>query len=159
MKSNYLKIKKKKIKFFLKNQNQKKLKKMKKFSEEELSKLKKLTDEIFVISNNPQLPVVQKMKKIDCCVMNTGLRKINMDYFFCKTCDKEHKFPICKQCAEKCHKGHLIPDYVQGSDDHPAICMCGFKCHNMGKKEKPDCIWFYPFNPLACLSISSTTIS
>ena len=109
---------------------------MKKFSEEELSKLKKLTDEIFVISNNPQLPVVQKMKKIDCYVMNTGLRKINMDYFFCKTCDKEHKFPICKQCAEKCHKGHLIPDYVQGSDDHPAICMCGFKCHNMGKKEK-----------------------
>ena len=52
---------------------------MKKFSEEELSKLKKLTDEIFVISNNPQLTVVQKMKKIDCCVMNTGLRRINMD--------------------------------------------------------------------------------
>ena len=61
---------------------------MKKFSEEELSKLKKLTDEIFVISNNPQLQVT-KDEKIDCYIMYTGLRKKNMDYFFC---DKEKNF-------------------------------------------------------------------
>ena len=33
-----------------------------KISEEELRYLKQLTDEVFVMSNKPQLPLVQKMK-------------------------------------------------------------------------------------------------
>lgn len=103
---------------------------------EDKEKLRKITDEIFLLSSKPQLPLVQKMKRIDCSVMDGGLRKFNMDYFYCKNCDKEHKFPICLKCKDECHKGHIFSDYVKASDDHLAICMCGFKAHNMRKKEK-----------------------
>ena len=107
-------------------------------NEDKLKALRQLTDEVFVISNKPQLSIVQKMKQISCDIMATGIKKVAMDYFFCKTCDKEHKFPICKVCAEKCHKGHLILDYVQASEEHPAICMCGFKGHNIMNKKKEE---------------------
>ena len=105
-------------------------------NEDKLKALHQLTDEVFVISNKPQLAIVQKMKQISCDIMSTGIKKVPMDYFFCKTCDKEHKFPICKVCAERCHKGHLILDYIQANEDHPAICMCGYKGHNMINKKK-----------------------
>ena len=107
-------------------------------NEDKLKALRQLTDEVFVISNKPQLGIVQKMKQISCDIMATGIKKIAMDYFFCKTCDKEHKFPICKVCAERCHKGHLILDYVQANEEHPAICMCGFKGHNIKNKKKEE---------------------
>ena len=108
------------------------------FNEDNLKAFHKLTDEVFVISNKPQLSVVQKMKQIPCDIMATGIHKIPMEYFFCKTCDKERKFPICKVCAEQCHKSHLILDYVQASEDHLSICMCGFKGHIIKIKKKEE---------------------
>ena len=111
---------------------------MRNHNEDKLKALRQLTDEVFVISNKPQLGIIQKMKQINCDIMSTGIKKIAMDYFFCKTCDKEHKFPICKVCAERCHKGHLILDYVQANEEHPAICMCGFKGHNIINKKKEE---------------------
>ena len=107
-------------------------------NEDKLKALHQLTDEVFVISNKPQLGIVQKMKQIPCDIMATGIKKVAMDYFYCKTCDKEHKFPICKVCAERCHKGHLILDYIQANEDHPAICMCGYRGHNMINKKKEE---------------------
>ena len=111
---------------------------MRHHNEDKLKALRQLTDEVFVISNKPQLGIIQKMKQISCDIMATGIKKIAMDYFYCKTCDKEHKFPICKVCAERCHKGHLILDYVQANEEHPAICMCGFKGHNIINKKKEE---------------------
>mgnify|MGYP004451844731 CR=1 FL=1 len=109
---------------------------MHKHNEDEFKELKELTDEAFVKSNKPQLAIVQKMKQIPCNIMSTGPKKVAMDYFFCKVCDKEHKFPICKICGERCHKGHHLSDYIQANEDHPAICMCGFKCHSMPNNKK-----------------------
>ena len=60
---------------------------MNEFSEDNLKALHQLTDEVFVISNKPQLSVVQKMKQISCDIMATGIHKVPMDYFFCKTCN------------------------------------------------------------------------
>ena len=111
------------------------------YSEDNLKALHKLTDEVFVISNKPQLSVVQKMKQISCDIMATGIRKVPMDYFFCKTCDKERKYPICKVCAERCHKNHLVLDYVQASEGHLSICMCGFKGHIIKIKKKEEEIY------------------
>ena len=111
---------------------------MNEFSEDNLKALHQLTDEVFVISNKPQLSVVQKMKQISCDIMATGIHKVPMDYFFCKTCDKEHKYPICKVCAEQCHRSHLILDYVQASEGHLSICMCGFKGHTIKNKKKEE---------------------
>ena len=67
---------------------------MDRYSEDELRILKQISEEIFVISNKPQLPFVQKMKATPCDIMSTGYKKIASDFFFCKACDKEHKYPI-----------------------------------------------------------------
>ena len=53
-----------------------------KYSEDELHSLKQITDEVFIISNKPQLPLVQKMKKIQCDVMSTGYTKVEVDFFY-----------------------------------------------------------------------------
>ena len=108
----------------------------KKVSDDEISQLKRLTDEVFLISNKPLLPLVQKMKHTGCTIMATGVKKIVMEYCYCKTCDKENKFPMCTFCSKACHKDHIISDIIPPSEDHPLYCMCGYKCHNMGKKEK-----------------------
>ena len=111
---------------------------MSKKSDDEIIQLKRITDEVFMVSNKPQLPLVQKMKHTTCSIMKTGMRKTSMDYYYCKTCDKENKFPMCKYCAAKCHKDHIVSDLNLASEDHLVMCMCGYKCHNMSKKEKED---------------------
>ena len=52
------------------------------------------------------MELIAIFKQIKCPVLKHGLKKIVMDYYFCKTCDKEQKFPICYSCLIKCHKGH-----------------------------------------------------
>jgi hypothetical protein len=111
---------------------------MNRYSEDELRVLKQITEEVFVISNKPQLPFVQKMKQIPCDIMSTGSKKVQGDFFFCKACDKEHKYPICKKCFDKCHKGHLKSDNIKPMEGVPSICMCGYKCHSMLNKKKEE---------------------
>ena len=55
---------------------------MDRYSEDELRILKQISEEIFVISNKPQLPFVQKMKNIPCDIMATGYKKIAGDFFY-----------------------------------------------------------------------------
>ena len=109
-----------------------------KYSEDELHYLKQLTDEVFVISNKPQLPLVQKMKQSQCEVMSSGFTKILGEFYYCKTCDKEHKYPICRYCFEKCHRGHKKIDNVRPNEEVPNLCMCGYKCHSMSNKKKEE---------------------
>ena len=51
-------------------------------NEDKLKALNQITDEVFVISNKPQLSLVKKMKQIPCDIMKTGVHKVAMDYFF-----------------------------------------------------------------------------
>ena len=50
------------------------------YSEDNLKALHKITDEVFVVSNKPQLSLIQKMKQIPCDIMATGIHKVPMDY-------------------------------------------------------------------------------
>ena len=109
-----------------------------KYTDEELRFLKQLTDEVFVISNKPQLALVQKMKQTPCDVMSNGFTKILGDFFYCKSCDKEHKYPICQCCFDKCHKGHFKGDNIKPNELTPTLCMCGYKCHSMSNKKKEE---------------------
>ena len=111
---------------------------MNRYSEDELRILKQMSEEVFVISNKPQLPFVQKMKQTACDIMSTGFKKVAGDFFYCKACDKEHKFPICKKCFDKCHKGHLKSDNIKPIEIIPSYCMCGYKCHSMLNKKKEE---------------------
>ena len=47
---------------------------MDRYSEDELRILKQMSEEIFVISNKPQLPIVQKMKQTPCDIMSAGFK-------------------------------------------------------------------------------------
>ena len=109
-----------------------------KYTVEELQYLKQLSEEVFIITNKPQLPLVQKMKQNPCDVLSNGFTKVIGEYFYCKSCDKEHKYPICKSCFDKCHKGHLKIDNVKPPEDVPTLCMCGYKCHSMSQKKKEE---------------------
>ena len=111
---------------------------MDRYSEDEIRILKQMSEEVFVISNKPQLPFVQKMKQTACDIMSTGFKKVAGDFFYCKACDKEHKFPICKKCFDKCHKGHLKSDNIKPIEIIPSYCMCGYKCHSMLNKKKEE---------------------
>ena len=63
-----------------------------KYSEEELQYLKKLSEEVFVISHKPQLPLVQKMKQNPCDVLSNGFTKVIGDFYYCKS--YSHPRPI-----------------------------------------------------------------
>jgi len=58
-----------------------------------------------------------------------------MDYFTCKDC----KFNwICKPCAETCHKGHQISEYISNHRPTWACCYCvkNKKCSIVNNKTK-----------------------
>ena len=78
------------------------------------------------------------MKNASYDIMSTGFKKIAGDFFYCKACDKEHKFPICNKYFDKCHEGHLKSDNIKSIDIIPSYCMYGFKCHSMLNKKKEE---------------------
>jgi len=56
-----------------------------------------------------------------------------MDYYTCKDC----KFNwICKPCAESCHKGHTITEYIMAHQPTWACCYCvkNKKCQIVNQK-------------------------
>ena len=54
-----------------------------------------------------------------------------MDYYFCKTCDKENKFPLCHSCLLKCHKGHQGSALKKASSDNLIRCTCAMNNHQI----------------------------
>ena len=66
------------------------------YSEDNLKALHQITDEVFVISNKPQLSIIQKMKQIPCDIMATGIHKVPMDYFFARHVIKSTNIPYAK---------------------------------------------------------------
>jgi len=46
---------------------------------------------------------------------------MSVDYFNCKTCNSNW---ICKSCADTCHKGHVIVDYLTAHVPTWACCYC-----------------------------------
>jgi len=68
------------------------------------------------------------------CAFEKGTDQV-MDYFTCKDC----KFNwICKPCAETCHKGHNIVEYILGHKPTWACCYCvkNGKCKIFDSKKK-----------------------
>jgi hypothetical protein len=88
-------------------------------------------NEIYTEDLLQDLPLIRVMKSVlDCPVMEYGLKKIPMDFYFCN-CDKDHKYTICGVCMETCHKGHSPTDYVEKDENILATCMCGIKSHQI----------------------------
>jgi len=57
------------------------------------------------------------------CFKNTFVKDSNMvvDYYCCKDCQYNW---ICKSCAESCHKGHEVIDYILQHKPTWACCYC-----------------------------------
>ena len=67
------------------------------------------------------------MKHTTCEVMSNCFTKIVTKFFYCKTCDKEFKYPICRSCLDKCHKVHIKSDNIKPNESAPNLCICGYK--------------------------------
>ena len=85
--------------------------------------------------NEILLPLVKKMTNIPCPILKTGWKKISMDHYFCKTCDKDLKNPICKNCMRRCHRNHIQSKLYKADENTKIICSCGQKCHNLLNEE------------------------
>ena len=74
------------------------------------------------------LDLVEKMYTIKCTVMEHGIKKVEMNYYFC-SCDPEGNDPICDECKIHCHsgEGHMIGEKYSGKQ----ICQCGIRCHKL----------------------------
>ena len=72
---------------------------------------------------------------MNCPVLKHGLKKIPMDFFYCKDCDKEEKFPMCHSCIKKCHSGHSSSEKHQASSSNLLRCSCAMNNHQTSKQE------------------------
>ena len=75
------------------------------------------------------MELIAVFKQVNCPVLKYGLKKISMDYYFCKNCDKEQKFPICHSCLLKCHKGHQGTERKKSTSDNLVRCSCAMNNH------------------------------
>ena len=75
------------------------------------------------------MELIAVFKQVNCPVLKYGLKKIAMDYYFCKNCDKEQKFPICHSCLLKCHKGHQGTERKKSSSENLIRCSCAMNNH------------------------------
>ena len=77
------------------------------------------------------MELIAIFKQVKCPVLKYGLKKISMDYYFCKTCDKENKFPLCHSCLLKCHKGHQGTEKKKASSENLIRCTCAMNNHQI----------------------------
>ena len=77
------------------------------------------------------MELIAIFKQVKCPVLKYGLKKIAMDYYFCKTCDKENKFPLCHSCLLKCHKDHQGSDRKKASSENLIRCTCAMNNHQI----------------------------
>ena len=75
------------------------------------------------------MELIAVFKQVNCPVLKYGLKKISMDYYFCKNCDKEQKFPICHSCLIKCHKGHQGTERKKATNENLIRCSCAMNNH------------------------------
>ena len=75
------------------------------------------------------MELIAVFKQVNCPVLKYGLKKISMDYYFCKNCDKEQKFPICHSCLLKCHKGHQGTERKKATSENLIRCSCAMNNH------------------------------
>lgn len=85
--------------------------------------------------NESPLELVRIMGSISCPILKYGWKKISMDYYYCKTCDKDNKNPICVNCMKKCHKNHIPSQLFPANDQTKTLCMCGLRAHSMLNEE------------------------
>lgn len=89
---------------------------------------------------------------MNCPVLKHGLKKIPMDFFYCKDCDKEEKFPMCHSCIKKCHSGHSSSEKHQASSSNLLRCSCAMNNHQTSKQELNEELticYFYELNKIS----------
>ena len=90
--------------------------------------------------------------RTSCPSLKYGLKKISMDYYYCKDCDKEEKFPMCHYCLIKCHKGHQHGEKNPMSNNFIVRCSCAMNNHQTSSEESNfslNTCYFYELNKLS----------
>jgi hypothetical protein len=78
---------------------------------------------------NDDLDLIINMKKVKCDILEYGFKQRKMEFYFCN-CDPDQKNPICQECANICHQGHILSKlYI----DYQS-CQCGLKNHRLANE-------------------------
>ena len=81
------------------------------------------------------MELVTSFNNLICPFQIYGLQKIAMNYYYCKDCDKEEKFPMCEICLNKCHRGHTQGEIHEANEDDPVRCTCAMNNHQTTVEE------------------------
>ena len=81
------------------------------------------------------MELVTSFNSLICPFQIYGLQKIAMNYYYCKDCDKEEKFPMCEICLNKCHRGHTQGEIHEANEDDPVRCTCAMNNHQTTVEE------------------------
>ena len=81
------------------------------------------------------MELVTSFNNLICPFQIYGLQKIAMNYYYCKDCDKEEKFPMCEICLTKCHRGHTQGEFHEANEDDPVRCTCAMNNHQTTVEE------------------------
>ena len=69
--------------------------------------------------------------EVDCQILKSGIKESKTTYYICE-CDPERTNPICENCFNICHKsGEDYPHKLIRSSIMNAVCICGYKCHQL----------------------------
>lgn len=75
-----------------------------------------------------ELELCCQMKGIrKCSIMKNGVKPYEGNFYFC-SCDPDQKDPICIECKNICHKGHIVQDKPF---QLVHMCQCGLKNHKI----------------------------
>jgi hypothetical protein len=75
-----------------------------------------------------ELELCCQMKGIrKCSIMKNGVKPYEGSFYFC-SCDPDQKDPICLECKNICHKGHVVLDKPF---QLVHMCQCGLKNHKI----------------------------
>ena len=77
------------------------------------------------------MELIAIFKQVKCPVLKYGLKKIAMDYYYCRSCDKDNKFPLCHNCLTRCHKGHQGSERKKASSENLICCTCAMNNHQI----------------------------
>lgn len=99
-----------------------------------------------------EFDIIRSFQMVKCSVLKNGIRKIAMDYYYCRECDKEEKFPMCEPCMMKCHNGHVSSEKHPASISTPQRCNCALSNHqitNLQIDEKICSCYFFEINTVS----------
>jgi len=93
-------------------------------------------------ASNPKViqepKIIASMLLNKCSVLELGFKASVIPYYYCITCDVDQNEPVCIECSNNCHKGHMLSELKNDENSQKkekVVCECGIKGHKIETNE------------------------